>query len=69
MVEKEEEGRDVLRLEALSQSLRFVANSAAEVTEVLRRTGPRDLGRVRAEMDTLRRAVRQLAIEVGIGLS
>jgi hypothetical protein len=67
MDEKHNVGQDVLRLEALSQSLAFVAHSAEEVTELLRQTGPQDRSRVRSEMETLRRAVRQLAVGVGIG--
>ena len=55
----------VLDLEAVSQSLQFLANSATEVARVLSCASPQDRDRLRVEVKTLRRSLRQLDRETG----
>lgn len=55
---------DVLRLEALSQSLGFVANCADEVAAALKTASPDDRRRLDREILVLRHAVRRLTKEV-----
>jgi len=57
----------VLRLEALSQSLGFVANSMDEVSVLLKGTSPEERVRLKGEIETLRRAVARLDRETVVG--
>jgi len=58
------EGGDMLNLEAVSQSLEFLANSADEVAAVLKCASPQDQDKLEAEIRTMRHALRRLIREV-----